>query len=504
MAHRGMEWLVSGGTVAFALGLYFVSAPTGLAMFALAAALAGGVVGAVVSHCLGWRTGTAAALVWVMSPGVWDRVVTGSAGLLAVCGAIGAGGLGYAGFMFMTRRARALRREPPPGDDVVAAHGFVMRRDRGGRIVTWSLLAAAVAWGVHSAVTHDRWLGKVASAYARIMLDEAGDRFVVLNGVADEQMIFEEAKRMRAEGRAERGSRLLQFREDASYRTQLVSLVRREWPAEVDLRAAAQIGPAALAAEISRCHPERVYVMTGWSTTPEKWAARWAAMTPCLASRDRFVPRMRQAFAYEGNVLANRLQREGETEAAWALYSRVYDEIDPGNAFALINLDGMLRRGHVADRKQCERIEGEMRNLARERRLPAARPDWRMLAAWNNEMIRAHGRGDLGAAAYIARKILSQPGWRSFIPANAVMGSVLAHEGAYEEAEPFFKAALSGKGEAAAQPAVMNDYADVLRKLKRHDEAEAMARRAICAKDTSEMRRIHGDGAYNVRPCTKR
>lgn len=46
-------------------------------------------------------------------------------------------------------------------------------------------------------------------------------------------------------------------------------------------------------------------------------------------------------------------------------------------------------------------------------------------------------------------------------------------------AEAFFKAALSGKGTAAPQPVVMNDYADTLRHLKRYAEAESLARRAI-------------------------
>ena len=63
--------------------------------------------------------------------------------------------------------------------------------------------------------------------------------------------------------------------------------------------------------------------------------------------------------------------------------------------------------------------------------------------------------------------------------AQALTGE--AQEGDYAAAEPFFKAALSGKGSAAPQPVVMNDYADTLRHLKRCDEAESLARRAIAA-----------------------
>ena len=105
----------------------------------------------------------------------------------------------------------------------------------------------------------------------------------------------------------------------------------------------------------------------------------------------------------------------------------------------------------------------------------------RALIALNNEMIRAHVRGDLADAERTARKILSQSVWRTFVPANAVMGSVLAQKGEYAAAAAFFKAALSGKGSAAPQPVVMNDYADTLRHLGRYAEAEAFARRAIAA-----------------------
>ena len=107
--------------------------------------------------------------------------------------------------------------------------------------------------------------------------------------------------------------------------------------------------------------------------------------------------------------------------------------------------------------------------------------DLRQLVAWNNEMIWEHGRGHIERAELIARKILSRPAWRSFVPANAVMGSALAQKGDCAAAEPFFKAALSGRGSAGPQPAVMNDYADTLRHLGRYVEAEAFARQAVAA-----------------------
>ena len=115
-------------------------------------------------------------------------------------------------------------------------------------------------------------------------------------------------------------------------------------------------------------------------------------------------------------------------------------------------------------------------------RTPDVQGNTGALVALNNEMIRAHGRGDLAAAERTARKILSQSEWRTFVPANAVMGSALAQKGEYAAAAAFFKAALSGgRGRAAPQPVVMNDYADTLRHLGRYAEAEDFARRAIAA-----------------------
>ena len=476
-------------TVIGALALYFASAPADLprtvlswpVLLAVAAATTGGVIGACATRCFGWRIGAAAALVWVTLPVVWNRVVTGDAGLLALVGAALVPALAYGVSLVLTWRARATRGVTTIADGVIAAHGFATRRDRGGRIVSWSVLALAAAFAVRSLALHDYRLGEAADAYARVMLDEAGDRFVILNGVADAQMIREEARRNRAAGCPQAESRLLQFREDAAYRTQLVARVRREWPGETNLWAAAEIGPAALADAVYVRHPERVFAMTGQSTTPEKWAARWAKMTPFLGSSDRFVPCLRQAFAFEGNVLANRLQAEGRPAAAWALYARICDEVDPDNAFALANLDGMMRRGHAAPPGWRARVTDRLKTLAQERRLPAPPPDVRTLIAWSNEMIRAHGRGDFATAACIARKILSRPEWRAYIPAQAVMGSVLAQAGDYAAAEVFFRAALSGKGSAAPQPAVLNDYADTLCKLGRYDEAERFAEQAVAA-----------------------
>lgn len=547
------------GTLVLALVLYFVSSPTGLpwsgstelalawsgqvlelphmphpvwgyfvwlfgghfvALSAVAAAVAGGLIGALVNRYFGWRVGLSAALAWVVMPGVWNRAVTGDVSLFKLCGVIVAVWLAHALVLFMTRRLRMLWKSAKAvgGDQTV--HGVVVRRSWVNGIAAEVLLGAVVVFALVSVSFHDYQLGEAASAYARVMLDEAGDRLVILNGVADDQMIWEEARRNREAGAPGKDSRLLSFRTDVAYRTQLVARVRREWPTETNLWVAAQIGSAALADVAFRRHPDSVYTMTGKSTTPGKWAVRWGAMAPYLESRDPFLPLMRRAFAFEGNALANRLQGEGKLKEAWALYLRVYDEVDRGNASALVNLSDMLSRGLAVDVASRQRIERGMKELRREEltpervsslvascgpvmsgsevfaelrtqleaqiaemkkqgNAPALPPEWHSLVEWNNEMIKAHGEGNLERASRIARTILSRPEWRAYIPANAVMGSVMAAEGDLVAAETFFRLALGGQGAAAPQPVVMNDYADTLRRLGRYDEAEAFARRAV-------------------------
>lgn len=480
---------VFGGTFVLAFGLYLLTAPTGLpwnasvpvTVSAAAAALAGGLVGAIVTRCFGWRVGVAAALAWTLAPAVWNHAVTGGIGAVVAAGLAMAGELAQVIFLLMTRRAREIHATASIENNNLTAHDVAVRRAQERHVVSWALLSAAVVFAVFAAWTHDYRLGEAASAYARAQMDEAGNRFVILNGIADEQMVREEENRNRMLRREGDISQLLHFRDDAAYRTQLVAYVRRTWPTDTNLWAAAQIGPAAFADAVFRSHPDRVYTMTGKSTTPSRWAARWAAMAPYLGSKDGFIPLMRRAFAIEGNTLANRLQGEGRLAEAWKLYLQVYDEIDPGNLSALVNLTGMLERGYEAEPELCQRVNGELRGRLRGGLLPEFQPVWGTLIAWNNEMIQAYGRGNLDLAAVIARKILSRPEWRTFIPANAVMGSVMARDGDYSAAETFFRAALAGKGTAAPQPIVMNDYADTLRNLKRYDEAEAYARRAIAA-----------------------
>jgi len=541
----GIFW----GTVAGGMVLYFFSAPSGLpwcgsthaalawsgvieelpampnpvwghfvqvfgghfvALSSVAAAIAGGLVGAMANRYFGWRVGAAAALTWLVLPPVWDNAIIGSQIMFWTLGVVAVAWGVNAAILMSTRRARtavaagqgAARQEPAEAT----------WRGRINRIAAWTILGAAVFFAAVSVGRHDYRFGEAASAYARTMLAEAGDRIVVMNGAADDQMAWEAERRVSGSGQ-----RLVAFRNDSAYRTQFVARVRREWPAETNLWVAAQVGPAAFADAAIGRHPDRIYVMTGQTTTPEKWAARWEAMTPYLKSGDRFVPVLRRAFAYEANTLGNRLQEEGRLKEAWALYWRVVEEIDWWNASAWVNLSEMLRRGYATDAEKRQRIKNGMaalrqglvsgraatimaacgpvmrdskvleeyqaeirKRLARFREAglePELPPELKSLVEWNDEMLKAHDLGDLAKAARIARTILSRPEWRGFVPANAVMGTVMAVEGDYVASEAFYRLAVAGKAKPNA--AVCNDYAETLRRLRRFDEAERFARLAV-------------------------
>lgn len=561
--------IIFWATLAFGLALYFFSAPSGLpwngstelalayggyveelpdmahpvwgyfiqvfgghyvALSAVAMAVAGGLIGALANRYFGWRFGAAAAIAWIVLPPVWNRAVTGAYGSFWAFGIVFAAWLANAVFLFVTRRARwNMETSRNTAQSELTSSG---RFTWINRIAAWALLGASAAFAIVSVASHDYTIGEAASAYARATLDEAGDRMVILNGLADDQMIWEEVRRQGAEGKGKRGegrveSRLICFRNDAAYRTQLVARVRREWPAETNFWIAAQIGPETFADLAIKSHPERMHVMTGQTTTPEKWAARWAAMKPYLGSSDRFIPAMRRAFAYEGNVIGNRLQGEGKLKEAWEVYGRIATEIDRANVSALVNQSEMVRRGYPVGASVRQHIEDAMAELHKnlkgahaskiaaamvatcgpvmpdsqvmaeyraeiERRMKEAEKvqkdggEWEMperlksLFELNEKMLKAYDGGDIAAAARIARTILARPEGSGFIPANAVMGTAMSVEGDYVASEAFYRIALAG---AQQPPAVCNDYADTLRHLGRLDEAEKYARMAVAKAD---------------------
>ena len=104
-------------------------------------------------------------------------------------------------------------------------------------------------------------------------------------------------------------------------------------------------------------------------------------------------------------------------------------------------------------------------------------PSVEALVAWNNEMVRAMDAGDMKKAGALAREILSRPKWRTFAPANAILGTLSGMEGDVDASERFFRTVFAS---GAEQPTVAyNDFAETLRRLGKLDEAEKFAREAV-------------------------
>lgn len=509
---------------------YFIQVFGGrfIAVSAVAVALSSGLLGAIANRYLGWRIGAAVSVVWLFLPPIWDCAVTGERIVFWIFGVVLLLWLANAVFLFVTRHARKTSEEEKLSNEKKTLEDMVSRtrRYRINRAAGWTVLGLSALFAVVAAVEHDYTVGEAASAYARTILDEAGDRLVIMGGVADDQMIWE------AERRAKGSSgRLLVLRTDEAYRTQLVARVKRDWPGETNLHVAASIGLTSFAELAVQRHPDRVYLMTGRSTTPEKWSARWETMKSSLASSDSFIPVMRRAFAFEANTLANQLQDEGKKKEAWALYWRIVEEIDPENASAFVNLNEMIRRGYPVDDLKRRRVEEGMTKVRKgfaDKKMVAVirscgpvRPDEQLraefraelerrmaemkakgetkkttmpsalksLLEWNDEMIRAYDIGDLKTAGRIARTILSRREWRGFIPANAVLGAATASEGDYVASAAFYRTAVTGPEKPPV--AVYNDYADTLCRLGEFSEAEKYARLAIVdAPDTNWIVRL--------------
>lgn len=444
----------------------------------VSAAVAGGLLGAVVNRYFGWRVATAAVLVWTTMPWVWNGVALGRSSVCVASAVVAAGWVLNGVVLLVTWKARMLwlnpQEEDPAAEDVKRLM-FISPRE-----MAWVLLCAGGLFAFVSADSHDKHLGEAAEVYARGVVAEAAGRIIVLNGVADAQI-------QSLVGTAPEGRALRVDRSEAC-RTNLLAWARRTWPEGTNLWLAAQIGGDALVREAVRQFPERFYLMTGASTTVTNWWARWEAVAAHgKTSIDPFVPVMRRAFAYEGNTLGNALQAAGKLAEAWGVYWRIFTEIEPENAAAVVNLDEMLRRGYEVEDERREQIRMTRSTLSRRMggvRVPAGRA-WsreerrRMLVDGSNEMIAAYDAGDLGKAARIARVIVSSPEGHGFRPAFAVLGAALAQEGDYASSEICYRVAVEGAGEAEPRGAIFNDYADTLRHLGRFVEAERYARRAV-------------------------
>jgi len=514
------------GAVALAAAFYALTKPDGLPWGVAAipfgalgdrplplCVVAAGLLGALFNRYFGWKVGVAAATIWIFAPGIWNGAILGEPfAALAALGVVALFVLNAIvlwGLVKMKELKGAGVRNKMEG---VHTRQTVLQA-RANRIAGWAFLALAFVFALVSISLHDYKLGEPASVYARGIVEDAGERIIVMNGILDRQI--ENEVKVRGEGEQ---WKVLSLIKDDEYREEVLKWVRTEWPGETNLAVAAQVSVSAFADEAIKVHPERFYVMDGDSTTLAQWERRWAAFEPYLKSSDRFVPVARRLFAQEGNAVANRLQNT-DRAAAWKLYGCIANEIDRNNISALVNMSEMLRKGLYTttekkkkdikaridaflakDRnrahareivrmmgpvKEDPELEAKMRE-ARQAQFEAMKasgqklefsPAYKRMKQGSDAMIDAFVAGDLEGAGAIARRILSDPQWAEWAPANAVMGVVCASKGEYVAAEKFFVTATTMTD--IRPDIIMNNYADTLMHLGKLDEAEVILREGI-------------------------
>jgi len=494
-------------------------------------AVAAGLLAAVVNRYLGWKVAAGAALVWIFLPPVWNRAVTGERFVCLASLGIAALWTVNAVALVVTKKARNRPKAMPlpEGEDGIDSPMRISAwQVRVNAIAGWIALGAACLFAIVSCTLRDPLLGEVASAFARGIVEEADGRIIVMDGACDEQIVCELGSRNEEVGMMD-GLRSVSLRNDDAYRADLLARVKSAFPTETNLWVAANIGARAYAERAVAAHPERFYLMNGNSMTLKGWERRWEAFALYLKSSDRFVPVARRHFAYEGNVLANRLadrragsksvkRRQHAERQAWNLYRRLYKEVDPGNFSALINMNELIRRGFDPGSENKAMVRRDLERFLRDKANRALAPElvqacgpirrdpelWAKLEAeakarqsaqgkasggkkgrdglqtlshWNSDMIQAMNDHEIDKAARIARAILAKPEGRGSLPANAVMGLSAAQAGDYVASEAFLRTATAATN--GVPPLLLNEYADTLMHLGRLDEAEAWARRAV-------------------------
>lgn len=108
--------------------------------------------------------------------------------MLRISGIVLALWLAHAAVMFLMWRVHRARPAVWACNDALTTHRAAARRRRTNGVISAALLMSAAALAMTALSGREGGDGEAARAYARLMLDEAGDRFVILNGVADGQM----------------------------------------------------------------------------------------------------------------------------------------------------------------------------------------------------------------------------------------------------------------------------------------------------------------------------
>lgn len=507
--------VVSFGAAVLTAALYFLTSPSGIPYGAELslylsiglAALGSGLVGYLVSRLLGWRVGLSAALLWSTLPPIWYRSISGDKSILRILGAV----VVIAVLYYLTKRVIKLFQAHREGSKnfVSTKRSDTRRRNR---LISRIVLAVASFVALVALTLHDYRYGKIAEVFAKGIVEAAGERVIILNGAFDKQIVAEIEKRGKGE--------YVSLTNDEENREKLVEWAKANFPEEEKLWLGARVSPAAFVDLVLESHKDKFYSMNGSDTTLEAWEKRVEEVRPYFKATDSAAQLVKRHLGIEGNHVANKLADEGKEAEAYKIYARIYDEIDPGNAAALINMSELIRRGLKISIDEQRRVKEKLNTFLRDRNnqkrlreiVRAAGPvradpelmakmieeanklreekkaageeekfvlpeEVKSLVEANGAMLKAMDRGDKEAASRIARSILSKPEWRGFIPANAVMGEILAKEGDFAASERFYEVATSTTNRVGVM--VYAGYANTLKELGKLDKAEEMARKAI-------------------------
>ena len=485
-------------------------------MTSIFAAFTSAVIARVTSIYLGWRVGVFTSFLFAFMPGIWNCATRGESWAFPIAIAGIELLFGNAIGLWVFRKAIAVHTADIEDTGKAFSKEEVIRRRKSG-IVSWFLFAAGIIFALASLTFHEFDFGKAAKLYAKDVVDAANGRWIVLSGVANEEI--------KAELKARDGtSPIVELTMDDEYRQKLVKVVTEKFPDDAGLKMAAQVSPSAFVEMAVKKYPDRFYMVAfgGSYEVGEKydrWLGRWNRAKVYLGVEgDPFIRTMRRAFAYEGNSIGNALREANNHALAWKTYDLIAHDMETDNLSTLVNMSEMIRRGYepgekarkflkiamanffkdkfkaeharemvaqsgpvLADEALVKRLKEETLRRIKEMEL-AGKPlelshEAKRLLEWNDEMVMALNDGNGVKAGRIARTILSNPKWRNFIPANAVLGSYTCSEGDYQSAEMFFRLAVATTNRIPA--VTCNDFSETLRHLGKFEESEMYARKAV-------------------------
>ena len=305
---------------------------------------------------------------------------------------------------------------------------------------------------------------------------------------------------------------------DYDYQTNLLAKVGTLGFGEkafLDLKVAAFIGVNAFAEELRIAESETNRIAYVWTRELWPWERLtnvWEAVKDDVAiasRRDSFY--VRRSFGRQAMSEAAAMQDAGREEEAAYVYLWTLRDVDPENASAVINLLELVRRGFQFDSETKEMIENfgqalfneryhierlhelvrtggvvYMRAEDRRRAFDRLRPQLEAYLKYRkgkegskhalfnarlSDSISRNGKEEVKADAI---SVLRQD--RDNALGNGIMGTIAAFDGDYAVSELYLRRAVSSP---AASAAAFNNYAEVLRRMGRFEEAEVNARKAV-------------------------